>query len=516
MVSKSRKISWILVQFLLSTLAFADLPSGINDQAIRQAAVQSFPEYLNLLTLPNDSIASASDMQTNANQVEKLFQKRGFATKQFANNGKPLVLAELPSDPSKKTILFYIHFDGQPVIPAQWSQPSPWQPVLKKKGADGKWQIIDMQELIKPDFDPELRVFGRSSSDDKGPIMMFLASMDLMHSKGLKPAVNVKVILDSEEEVNSPGIPDAVKQNKDFLKADALVIFDMASHPSGRPTAIFGNRGVQTLNLTVYGPKVPLHSGHYGNYVPNPAFNLAKLLSGMKNEKGQVLISGYYSTTKLNQEDLKVLDAVGDDEVALKKRVGIAQSDQVASNYQRALQFPSLNIRGLSAAGVGKEAANVIPKEAIADIDLRTTTEANAQYLGGLLKKYIEKQGFHIIDHDPTDAERAQYPLLIKITEGVPAEAARQPIDTPVRKWVESAQISAYSDAGGAKPVIIRASGATVPTHEIVGPLELPFVIVPTVNTDNNQHAYDENLRMGNYLTGMRTMLGLINTPYKQ
>jgi acetylornithine deacetylase/succinyl-diaminopimelate desuccinylase-like protein len=386
---------------------------------------------------------------------------------------------------------------------------------LKKKGADGKWQTVDMQELMRPDFDPELRVFGRSSADDKGPIMMFLASMDLMKSKGLKPAMNIKVILDSEEEVNSPGIPQAVIQNKEFLKADALVIFDMASHPSGRPTAIFGNRGVQWINLTVYGPKAPLHSGHYGNYVPNPAFNLARLLATMKNEKGQVLIPGYYSTTKLSPEDLKVLDAVGDDEVALKKRVGIASSDQVASNYQRSLQYPSLNIRGLSAAGVGQEAANIIPKEAIADIDIRTTTEANAQYLTDLIKKHIEKQGFHIIDHDPTDAERAQYPLSVKITEGLPAEAARQPIDTPVRRWVESAELSAYSDVGGIKPVVIRASGATVPTHEIVGPLDLPFVIVPTVNTDNNQHAYDENLRMGNYLSGMRTMLGLMNTPYK-
>jgi acetylornithine deacetylase/succinyl-diaminopimelate desuccinylase-like protein len=335
-----------------------------------------------------------------------------------------------------------------------------------------------------------------------------------MKSKGIKPAVNINVILDSEEEINSPGIPETVKQNKTFLKADALVIFDMASHPSGRPTAIFGNRGVQTLNLTVYGPKAPLHSGHYGNFIPNPAFNLAKLLASMKNEKGQVTIPGYYSTTKLSKEDLKVLDAVGDDEVALKKRVGVAGSDQVASNYQRALQYPSLNIRGLSAAGVGKEAANVVPKEAIADIDIRTTTEANAQYLSDLLKKHIQKQGFQILDHDPSDAERAQFPLLIKITEGVPAEAARQPIDAPVRKWVETAQLSAFSDAGGIKPVIIRASGATVPTHEIVGPLELPFVIVPTVNTDNNQHAYDENLRMGNYLSGMRTMLGLMNTPY--
>ena len=509
-----KKIYWLALQLFVCGYAIAELPAGVNDQSIRLAAVQSFPEYLNLLTLPNDPIASASDIQKNADQVEKLFQKRGFITKQAPNDGKPLVLAELPADPSKKTILFYIHFDGQPIIASQWSQESPWKPVLKKKSADGKWQSMDMQELMKPDFDPELRVFARSAADDKGPLMMFLASMDLMQSKGLKPAINIKVILDSEEEINSPGIPEVVKQNKAFLKADALVIFDMASHPSGRPTAIFGNRGVQTLNLTVYGPRAPLHSGHYGNYVPNPAFNLAKLLASMKNEKGQVTIPGYYSTTKLSKEDLRVLDAVGDDEAALKKRVGIAGSDQVASNYQRALQYPSLNIRGLSAAGVGKEAANIIPKEAVADIDIRTTTEANAQYLSGLLKKHIQKQGFQILDHDPSDAERAQFPLLIKITEGVPAEAARQPIDTPVRKWVETAQLSAFSDAGSVKPVIIRASGATVPTHEIVGPLEFPFVIVPTVNTDNNQHAYDENLRMGNYLSGMRTMLGLMNTPY--
>lgn len=514
-MDKLKKILILITHFFWVSVALAELPASINDTAIRSSAVQSFPEYLNLLTLPNDSIASARDMQINADELEKLFKKRGFVTKQFANNGKPLVLGEMPGDPSKKTILFYIHFDGQPVIASQWSQPSPWQPVLKKKDANNKWQIVDMQELMNINFDPELRVFGRSSSDDKGPIMMFLASIDLMQSKDIKPAVNIKVILDSEEEVNSPGIQQAVEQNKEFLKADALVILDMASHPSGRPTAIFGNRGIQTMSLTVYGPKAPLHSGHYGNYVPNPAFNLAILLSSMKNDKGQVLIPGYYSTTKLSAEDLKVLDAVGDDEAALKKRVGIANTDQVALNYQRSLQYPSLNIRGMSAAGVGKEAANIIPKEAIVDIEIRTTTEANAQYLTDLIKKHITKQGFHIVDRDPTDLERSEYPLLIKITEGLPAEAARQPIDTPVRRWAEAAALSAYSRTAGVKPVIIRAGGGTVPTHEIVGPLNLPFVIVPTVNPDNNQHTYDENLRMGNYLSGMRTMLGLINTPYK-
>ena len=162
---------------------------------------------------------------------------------------------------------------------------------------------------------------------------------------------------------------------------------------------------------------------------------------------------------------------------------------------------------------MGKEAANIIPQEAVADLDIRTTTEASADYLTNLIKNHIKQQGFYLIDHDPTDAERVEYPLIVKMKEGTSAHAVRQPIDTPVRKWVETAEISAYSNVGGTRPVIIRASGATVPTYEIVGPLALPFVIVPTVNTDNNQHAYDENLRMGNYLTGMRTMLGLLNTP---
>jgi acetylornithine deacetylase/succinyl-diaminopimelate desuccinylase-like protein len=248
--------------------------------------------------------------------------------------------------------------------------------------------------------------------------------------------------------------------------------------------------------------------------VPNPALNLARLLSSMKNDKGQVTIPGYYSTTKLSKEDIDVLDSVGDDESAIRKRVGIAKSDAVASNYQRSLQYPSLNIRGMLSGGVGKEAANIIPQEAVADLDIRTTTEASADYLTNLIKNHIKQQGFYLIDHDPTDAERVEYPLIVKMKEGTSAHAARQPIDTPVRKWVETAEISAYSNVGGTRPVIIRASGATVPTYEIVGPLALPFVIVPTVNTDNNQHAYDENLRMGNYLTGMRTMLGLLNTPY--
>ncbi len=492
------------------------LPGGIGEASIRETAAGSFPEYFDFLSLPNDSIRPA-DIRANAAWLTAAFEKRGFHAKELANNGKPLVFAEFGTpDAALKTVLFYLHFDGQPVIDAQWAQPSPWQPVVKKRGEAGAWIETGRAALMRPDFDPELRVFARSSSDDKGPIMMFLADMDLLKQKGLRPAVNVKVLLDSEEEVNSPGIAGAVAANKDILTADALVILDAAAHPSGRPTAMFGNRGLLAIRLTVFGPKSPLHSGHYGNYIPNPAFGLAQLLASMKDGDGRVTIPGFYARTMLTSEDRAIMREAGDDEAALRKRVGVARAERVAETYQEALQFPSLNIRGMAAAAVGDKAANIIPADAVAEIDVRTSVEAGPDYLLPLIRAHIEKQGFHIAERAPSDEERAQYPKLAQLVQtGTAAEAARQPMDTPIGRWANAALTAAYQNAEKPlKPVRLRMMGATVPTHQIVAPLGMPFVLVPVVNPDNNQHSFDENLRMGHYLTGMRTILGLLTTPY--
>jgi len=187
----------------------------------------------------------------------------------------------------------------------------------------------------------------------------------------------------------------------------------------------------------------------------------------------------------------------------------------VGNTYQEALQYPSFNVRGMAAAAVGDKVAGIIPQQAVAEIDIRTTVEADSQYLLGLTRGHIEKQGYHLIDHEPTDDERAQYPKLAQLKVGLAAQAARQPIDSDIGRWVTAGLTSAYDEPGKAlKPVRLRMMGATVPTHEIVTPLNVPFVLVPVVNVDNNQHAYDENLRMGNYLTGMRSMLGLLTTAY--
>ena len=409
-----------------------------------------------------------------------------------------------------------MHFDGQPVIPSQWAQKNPWQPVVKRRGPDGKWTGVDRAELMKPDFDPELRVFARSSSDDKGPIGMFLAVFDLLRSRKLEPKINVKVLLDSEEEVNSPGIAALVAAKTSLLAADAIVIHDGPTHPSGRPTVVFGNRGVVMVTITVFGPRGPLHSGHYGNYVANPAQRLAALLASMKDDDGRGTIPGYYAHSVLTHADRRILAEVPDDEAAIRKRVGIAASEKVGATYQEALQYPSLNIRGLASAEVGEKTANIIPQQAVAELDIRTTVEADADTLVDLLKRHVEKQGYHLVEGEPTDDDRARFTKLARLRVGPAARGVRQPMDSAIGRWVEAAFGDAFGSSIDMKPVRIRAIGGTVPTYEIVTPLHAPFVLVPLVNADNNQHAFDENLRMGNYVSGMRTMLGLLQTPLRE
>jgi len=487
--------------------------SELSPTTATQHAQATFREYFELLGLPNDAIVPA-DIRKNVEWLEAAFRKRGFTTQQLANDGKPMLFAELPgSDPKRKTVLFYMHLDGQPVIPAQWAQKSPWVPVLKHKTANGNWEEMDSASLFSGPVDPEWRVFGRSSADDKAPIMMFLAAIDALKASGDTLGVNVKVVLDSEEEKGSPSIGKVMAAHRDLLRSDAIVIHDGPMHATNRPTLIFGNRGAAMGRITVYGAKVSLHSGHYGNYSPNPAQRLATLLASMKDDTGRVTVPGYYDHVKLGDAERKIMAAVPDDEVALKKRLGIFRTDQVGANYQEAMQYPSLNVRGMSSAAVGDKAANIVPDQAVAELDLRTTPDSNAVYLGKLVETHIEKQGYHLIKGAPSDDDRSRYDKLASFdmqTEG--GDAAGTPMDSAVGQWAYGAMVDAF----GAKPepVRIRMMGGTVPTAEIVEALHVPFAIVPLVNGDNNQHASNENMRMGNYIDGVRTIYSLLTHPF--
>ncbi len=506
-----------LLRRLVSAIALGAASAAAGAASLPPSSAARFAQatmhdYFALLALPNDAIVPA-DIQKNADWLEAAFRRRGFAVRQLANDGKPMLFAALPdADPARATVLFYMHLDGQPVIPSQWQQASPWTPVLKRRNASGDWETIDAAPLFAGPIDPEWRVFGRSSADDKAPIMMFLAAIDAAKANGAAAGVNVKVLIDSEEEKGSPSIGRVMREHLDLLACDAIVIHDGPMHPTNRPTLVFGNRGDATARLVVYGAKVALHSGHYGNYAPNPAQRLATLLASMKDDTGRVTVAGYYDRVRLGDAERKVMAAVPDDERALQSRLGIAKADRVGANYQEAMQYPSLNVRGMASAAVGDKVANIVPNEAVAELDLRTTPGSDGRYLGELIQKHIERQGYHLVPGAPTDDDRARYDRLATFTyatEGT--DAAGTPIDSAVGRWAYGVLVDTFGATPA--PVRIRMMGGTVPTAEIVEALHVPFLIVPLVNADDNQHASNENMRMGNYVDGIRTIYGLVTTP---
>ena len=511
-----KKKNWLaclaIAGLFVSTNSLFAQPAKLSQEQVVKFAQQSFPEYLQLLNIPSDATVPA-DIQKTAEFIATSFQKRGFSTKLLENQGKPMVYAEFKKTvPGAKTILFYMHMDSQPIVPSEWAQADPWKPVIKSKNAAGKWEEGPQDRIFAQNLDPELRFFGRSTSDDKGPIMMFMAAFDAMNSLGIQPSINVKVIIDSEEEKGSPSIRAVVNANKELLKSDGIIIFDGPTHASNRPTLIFGNRGNTRTTLTVYGPKAPLHSGHYGNYVPNPAMRLAQLLSSMKDENGRVLVADYYANISLTPEEKAILLETGDDEAAIKARVGIAKAEMVGANYQEALQYPSLNIRGMASASIGAKASNVVPHNATAELDLRTTPETPPAYLFGKVTEHIKKQGYHLTPGEPTDDERAKYDKLATYKMGTGGKAVRTPMNDPLGIWAYTAMKNAPQNVGKT-PVRIRMMGGSVPTDSLVEGLAVPFVIMPLVNGDNNQHSVDENLRMGHYLDGIQTVVELVKTP---
>jgi acetylornithine deacetylase/succinyl-diaminopimelate desuccinylase-like protein len=497
-------------------LASSGVLAGALSEQITRFSQQNFPEYLELLAI--DNVASKpEDIRRNAAFLEQSFRKRGFATQRLDNPaGRPAVFAEYPGKArGAKTVLFYIHFDGQPVIPAEWAQRSPFEPVVKKRDEHGEWREVGRAELFRQPLDPELRVFARAAADDKAPIMMFLTAIDLLESQKKLPAVHIKVLLDGEEEMGSPSLGGMAQANPSLLGADALVILDGPAHDSGRPTLSFGNRGIAQATLVVFGPRAPLHSGHYGNYAPNPALRLAALLASMKDDDGRVLVPGYYDGIVLTAADRAALAQTGDDEEALRRRLGIARAEKVGASYREAMQYPSLNVRGMASASIGDKAANIVPSEAEADIDMRTTPENDGRRLFELVRQHIERQGYHLVEGTPTDKDRLQYDKLASFRLGDVQAAARTSMDSAVGHWAAAALKSATSPMPGGEPVRIRMMGGTVPTDVLVDALHLPFVGVLTVNGDNNQHTHDENLRIGNFVSGTETIYSLLTTKYQ-
>jgi acetylornithine deacetylase/succinyl-diaminopimelate desuccinylase-like protein len=371
---------------------------------------------------------------------------------------------------------------------------------------DSAQELSDL--ATRPTFEPNQRIYARSASDDKSPIVALLAAFDALKASGLQPSSNIRVILDGEEEAGSPSLVPAIAKYRDKLTADAMFILDGPLHPSERPTLVYGARGNLTLQLTVYGPKFALHSGHYGNWVPNPAMRLAQLLATMKADDGKVLVKGFYEgLPPLTPEEQAIIDGVPDDPRALQALFGIAGPERPGLKLQEALQYPSFNVRGLSSAFIGGEARTIVPASAIAEIDVRLVKETPAARLRDLVIAHIREQGWHVVTDDPDDATRAKYQKIVKVVaRGDGVNAYRTSPLLPIAKQL----VASMNDVFGAAPVQIRTSGGTVPIAPFIEALGFPAISVPTVNFDNNQHSENENLRLGHFFRAITTMAALL------
>lgn len=492
----------------MSLCAIGQVPS---DQTFFKFAQASFAEFRDLLSLPNDAHFH-QDIEKNVQWCESHFSSRGFTTQRLATSTVPLLLAEKRvKKPKAPTVLIYLQIDGQPVDPSHWQQENPYLPVLKRSGGGAGWEPLDWEMLYDPGYDPEWRIFARSSSDAKGPVCMFLAAMDIMMEAGRQPNFNMKVIMDFEEELGSPHLPQAVIDYQQQLQADMLIIFDGPKHISNEPTLTFGARGITDITLEVFGPLTPQHSGHYGNYLPNPAVRLSQLIASMKDEKGRVTIPGFYEGITISDDVREILRSVPDDESYINSQLGIAAPDGVASTYQESLQYPSLNVRGLSSGWVGEEVRTIIPSSAVAEIDMRLVLESDPQRLISLVRNHIIDQGYYLIDRAPTEVERSQHPRICRFQAQTSYLAFRTDFDSQVGIWLDNA----LSRAFGKTPIKQRTSGGSIPISPFVNQLDIPAVTVPTVNRDNNQHSPNENIRVGNYIDGIKTIFAILSEPLK-
>jgi acetylornithine deacetylase/succinyl-diaminopimelate desuccinylase-like protein len=467
-------------------------------------------ELADLLALPNLA-ADRAAMERNAQQLVGMLERRGIATRILRTGAAPpTVYGELRvhadgrrgrgAPGARRTVVFYAHVDGQPADPAQW-RSHPFQPLLRSGPLTPGGEpppAVDLAAVTGP-LDPEWRLFARSASDDKGPIVGMLAALDALRAAGVEPSVNLKFFFEAEEEAGSEHLRELLEAHRDLLAGDVWIFADGPAHQSRRYQVVYGCRGVVGAELTVYGATRALHSGHYGNWAPNPAVLLAHLLAGLRDPEGRILIPGFYDDVRpLSEVETRAVAAMPAIEEELERELGIARSEG-GGTLQERIMLPALNVRGLASGDVGEQARNAIPTEAQASLDFRLVPDQRPERVRELVEGHLRAQGWHVVREAPDLATRRSHARLVRSVweEGYPA--AWTSMELPVSRAV--AKI--VGEATGRPPIETPTLGGSLPLHLFADVLRVPLITVPTVNHDNNQHAADENLRLQNLWDGI-------------
>lgn len=491
--------------------------SGIAVQPSRPAAVEAarsyrqsheheiINEFIKLLSIPNVA-SDTPNIRRNAQMISDMFERRGVKTRLLEVSGAPpVVYGEISRPGATQTLIFYVHYDGQPVEPVKWAGGAPFKPMLRSASLDMGGKEIPLPPRGQA-FDPEWRLYARSASDDKAPIIALAAALDALRTARIAPTVNVKFFFEGEEEAGSPHLEQFISSYRELVDGDVWLICDGPVHQNRRQQIYFGARGVTTVDLTVYGARRELHSGHYGNWSPNPAMMLARLLATMKDDDGRILVEGFYEGIEpLSETERRALAEAPNYDAELRRELGIGGTEGGGRRLDELITVPALNVRGMASASVGSGARNVIPSTATASLDIRLVKGLDHKRAVDLVIAHIRKQGYHVISSDPDEATRLSHRKLIKIVNRDGYNAARTSMDLEISRRI----IRAVEDARGPS-VKMPTLGGSVPLYIFTDILRKPAIGVPIVNHDNNQHSSNENIRLQNLWDGIELMAALL------
>jgi acetylornithine deacetylase/succinyl-diaminopimelate desuccinylase-like protein len=481
----------------------------LYSQSNQSEILQSFSEFLAIPNIASDNI----NINRNAAWIVKYMESNHIENVQLLTavtpNQPPVVYGEVTVPGAEQTIVFYAHYDGQPVDSTKWFKGlHPFFPKLFSNSIEngGIQQYFPHKGIT---LDPESRIYARGASDDKAGVMAIINGYSSLFASNILPTVNIKFFFEGEEERGSGHLEEILSKYKSLLKSDIWVICDGPVHQSGKKQVVFGVRGDTHLELTVFGPKRPLHSGHYGNWAPNPAMELSKLLSSMKNDSGFVTIKGFYDdVVPLTPSEIKALSLVPSVDEQMKKELGFKKSE-ILSSLNNTLNLPSLNINGIESAAVGKLSANVIPTKAVASIDLRLVVGNDWERQQNKVIEHVKSQGFYVTENIPTDEERARYEKICMISRSDGYNAQKTSLDNLMAKRVAKAvQITT-----GESPILMPTLGGSLPLYVFEKVLSTSPITVPIANHDNNQHAENENIKLKNFWDGIAMFASIMMLP---
>ncbi|UCC86382.1 MAG: dipeptidase [Anaerolineales bacterium] len=429
---------------------------------------------MQLLRIPSVSTdpERRADMERTANWLATRMREIGLSRAQvLPTGGHPVVYGEwLGAGPHRPTVLIYGHYDVQPTDP------------------DDEW--------LSPPFEPVVRdghLYARGAADNKGQHYVHLAAAEAFFRVDGGPPVNLKFMIEGEEEIGSPNLDSFIKQHADMLACDTVLISDTSMLTPTTPAIIYGLRGMTYMEITVRGPKQDLHSGSYGGVAHNPLQVVVELLAALHDGQGRVAIPGFYDRVRpLSEEERAEYGRVPFDEEALRQEIGAPALWSGESGYtprERLGTRPTLEIHGIRGGFVGQGQKTVIPAKVVAKVSMRLVPDQDPVEIGRLFEQRIR--------------ELAPPTVEVEVRALSHAEAAVIERDTPTMQ----AAVGAYKQGFGGEPVFLRCGG-TLPVVAMLNEiLQVPVILIGFGLPDDNGHSPNEKLRLDSFYRGIKTSI---------